>query len=277
MDIIQGPNIGINRPACEDASRYCRIALNGNRHIFVKMTFSCLARVVIFLGIIGPWAGDLSAQDPKPRVILYKDRMQAEYDTVNIVKNVFKVNPLLFFRGEVPLYFERSLSPNLSIEVAFGVTLRNYLAMSFAGDDADDFGAGTEIVPNFSYHGGLRFYLTDDLEPQGWYIQPTFAHLSYEKIILVRQPDGTFLEDEKLHDVRTFNDIRLLFGHQMLSYGSNWLFDIYGGVAYRDRHMMVVQERIDLLNSPPTYTYDVEEKKDRIPAFFVGVKVGLGF
>ena len=241
------------------------------------MAAGSFLRIALLLLVAVTTAVDVAAQQPKPRVILYKDRLQAEYDTVDIVKNVIKANPLLFFRGEIPLYYERSLSPNLSVEVAIGVTLRNYLAMSFAGDDADDFGAGTEIVPNLSYQGGLRFYLTDDLEPQGWYLQPAFAHLSYEKIILVRQPDGTFLEDEKLHDVRTFNDIRMLFGYQSLSYGSNWLFDIYGGVAYRDRHMMVVQERLDLTVSPPTYSYDVEERKDRIPAFFAGVKVGLGF
>ena len=220
-------------------------------------------------------AGALHAQEPKPRVVLQKDRLQAQFDTVDIVKNAIKVNPLLFFRGEVPVYYERALSPELSIEVAVGVTLRNYLAMSFAGDDADDFGAGTEIVPNLSLHGGIRYYFTPDLEIQGWYVQPTFAHLRYEKAILVRQADGSFVEDEQLHDIRTFNDIRIIFGHQKLSASSNWLFDIYGGIGYRDRHMRVVQERLDLTTS--VYTYDVEERKDRVPALFVGIKLGLGF
>ena len=217
------------------------------------------------------------AQETKPRVILYKDRLAQEFDTVDVVKNVVKANPLLFFRGEVPLYYERALTHKLSVELAVGVTLRNYLAMSFAGDDADDFGAGTEIVPNISYQGGLRWYFTEDLEPQGWYVQPSFGHLRYEKAILVRHPDGTFIEDARLHDVRTYNDIRMLFGYQMLSYSSNWLFDFYGGIAFRDRHMMVVQERIDLTQQPATYTYDVEERKDRIPAVFLGAKVGIGF
>ncbi len=203
--------------------------------------------------------------------------MQAQFDTVDIVKNVIKVNPLLFFRGEVPIYYERALSPNLSIEVGVGVTLRDYLKMSFGGDDADDFGAGTEIIPNLSLHGGIRFYLTDDLEPQGWYIQPTFSHLRYEKAILVRQPDGQYTDDQNYHDIRIFNDIRLLFGHQMLGYGSNWLFDVYGGFGFRDRSMQVVQERIDLSVSPPTYTYDIDDRNDQVPAFYLGVKVGLGF
>jgi hypothetical protein len=235
-----------------------------------------LRSLLLFL-VLGAWTLSATAQEPRARVILHKERMQAQFDTVDIVKNVFKINPLLFFRGEIPLYYERALSPNLSVEIAAGVTLRNYLAMSFAGDDADDFGAGTQIIPNFSFHGGLRFYLTDDLEPQGWYIQPTFSHLRYEKAILVRLQDGTFLEDDRYHDVRTFNDIRILFGHQLISFSNNWLFDLYGGIGFRDRNMVVVQERLDLTQSPPQYNYDVEQRNDRIPAFFLGVKLGLGF
>jgi hypothetical protein len=231
-------------------------------------------RILLLLFVFTAYTPMLQAQDPKPRVVLYKERLQAEFDTVDVVKNVFKVNPLLFFRGEVPLYYERALSPNLSVEVAIGVTLRNYLAMSFAGDDADDFGAGTEIIPNISYHGGIRFYLTDDLEPQGWYIQPSFAHLRYSKDILVRQVDGQFGE-ARFRDERTYNDIRLLFGHQMLGYSSNWLFDLYGGLAFRDRNMIVVRETIDLATQQ--YSYAVEQRNDRVPAVFVGVKVGLGF
>ncbi|MEO8590678.1 MAG: hypothetical protein ABI432_14985, partial [Flavobacteriales bacterium] len=119
------------------------------------------------------------AQDPKPKVVLYKERLAAQFDTVDCVKNVFKINPLLFFRGEIPLYYERALTPNLSLEIGIGVTLRDYLHVSFVGDDADDYGAGTEIIPNLSFHMAARFYFGDDLEPQGFYVQPEFAHLVY--------------------------------------------------------------------------------------------------
>jgi hypothetical protein len=231
---------------------------------------------VLLLLVLAPdaFAQPKKVQPGKARVILYKERMAAQFDTVKVVKNVLKVNPLLFFRGEIPLYYERALTPNVSLELGLGVTLRNYIALSFAGDDADDYGAGTEIIANPSYHIGARFYFVHDLEPQGFYFQPGFSHLVYSKDILVRGPDGSFTE-EKYRDERTFNDLRAILGYQMLSATSNWLFDLYGGVAYRDRRMLVVEERLNLQTDE--YTYSVEERKDRVPAIFLGVKIGLGF
>jgi len=214
------------------------------------------------------------AQPNKPKVVLYKDRLAAQFDTVDCVKNVFKVNPLLFFRGEIPIYFERAITPRLSIEAGIGVTLRNYLALSFTGDDADDFGAGTEIIPRPSFNVGFRYYLVDDLEPQGGYIQTSFAHLNYTKDIRLKGPTGEFTENT-LRDDRTYNDIRFLIGYQMISSNSNWLFDLYAGPAFRDRFNVKVQERLDFTTDQ--FVYTVEESKDQTIAFFLGVKVGLGF
>jgi hypothetical protein len=208
-------------------------------------------------------------QPGKARVLLYKDRMAAQFDTVDVVKNVIKANPLLFFRGEIPLYYERAISPNVSLEVGLGVTLRNYIALSFVGDDADDFGAGTEIIANPSYHLAARFYFVHDLEPQGFYLQPGYSHLVYTKDIGVKDTTGRFT-GRQLRDERTFNDLRLMLGYQSLSTRSNWLFDVYGGVALRDRSMTVVVVS-------DKYTYNVEERKDRVPAFFLGIRVGVGW
>lgn len=215
----------------------------------------------------------LLAQE-RPKVVLYKDWLAAHFDTVAVMKNVIKANPLLFFRGEMPLYCERALSPWLSLEVGAGVTLRNYMALSFIGDDADDFGAGTEIIPSLSYRIGTRFYLEGDLEPQGWYIQPEFGRLTYTKDILVADTVGRFT-GQRLRDRRTYNDVRILGGYQALSYSSNWVFDMYGGFAFRVRELQVVTETLDPLTR--TYSYAQETRNDRVPAFFLGVKVGLGF
>jgi hypothetical protein len=216
---------------------------------------------------------------PKTKVVLYKDRIAAQWDTVNCVKNIIKVNPLLFLRGEVPVYYERALSSRLSAELGMGITLRNYVNLTFAGDhaDADDFGAGTKILNSPSAHLGFRYYLTDDLEPQGNYLQVEFAYLRYGKEITVKDSTGQFTGLTNL-DERIFNDVRLYYGYQKLSSTSNWLFDFYAGIAMRSRHMIIVNEKIDTtVPFPRPVTYEIEEIDDLVPAFFLGVKIGLGW
>lgn len=212
----------------------------------------------------------------KTGVVLYRDMVAAKWDTVKCVKNAIKLNPLLFFRGEIPLLYERALTHRLSMELGVGFTWRDYLNLNFSGGggDADDYGAGTNIIAKPTYHLGIRWYHSDDIEPQGWYTQLGFAHIEYVKDIKEKNPDGSF-STVKNRDERIYNDIRLLSGYQLLSASSNWLFDVYGGVALRNRSLQIVNETLDLVTDKWTYT--VEEKNDIVPAFFLGVKVGLGF
>lgn len=219
---------------------------------------------------------DALAQPGKARVVLYRERLAQQFDTVDVMKNVFEINPLLFFRGEIPLMYERALTPRLSMRLGVGVTLRNYMAMSFTGDhpDADDFGSGTEIIPKPSFHIGARFYLQDDIEPQGFYMEPIWSHLVYTKDIRELLADGSFT-DKSYRDERTFDDLRVLFGYQNLSYSSNWLLDFYGGIGFRNRNMVIVNERLDLTTDQ--YSYTIEEISDQVPAFFLGVRIGVGF
>ncbi|HEX2617755.1 MAG TPA: hypothetical protein VHL57_09455, partial [Flavobacteriales bacterium] len=201
-------------------------------------------------------------------------RLAAQWDTVKCVKNVITINPLLFLRGEIPIYYERALSVRLSAILGAGITYRNYLNIDFAGDDADDFSAGTQIISKPSFHLGGRYYLVDDLEPQGTYLQIEFAYLNYSKNITEKDSTGQFTSTKRL-DERIYNDVRLLFGYQHLSGRNNWLFDFYGGIGLRARDMNIVHE--DLNPAERRFMYSNEEKRDNVPAFFLGVKIGYGF
>ncbi len=220
----------------------------------------------------------------KTGVVLYRDMVAAKWDTVKCVKNAIKLNPLLFFRGEIPLLYERALTHRLSMELGVGFTWRDYLNLNFSGGggDADDYGAGTNIIAKPTYHLGIRWYHSDDIEPQGWYTQLGFAHIEYVKDIKEKNLDGSF-STVKRRDERIYNDIRLLCGYQLLSASSNWLFDVYGGVALRNRSLNRVKETLvldpnpDEIGEPAQYKYDEEPSTDIVPAFFLGVKVGLGF
>ena len=238
---------------------------------------SCLLLILVLVGT-GLHAQEMERKKRPKRssVVLYKERLAAQFDTVKSVKNVIKLNPLLFFRGEIPIYYERALTPHLGIEAGLGFTWRNYLNVSLVGDatDADDYGAGTDLIARPSYHLGIRWYFPDDIEPQGTYAQIEFAHLEYLKDISRKDSSG-FFTDVKDLDSRIYNDFRVLIGYQRLSVTSNWLFDVYGGLALRDRHLEIVKETLDL--SQGVYNYAIETKDDLTAAFFLGVKVGIGF
>ncbi|MCH7597132.1 MAG: hypothetical protein IID35_11330, partial [Planctomycetes bacterium] len=50
---------------------------------------------------------------------------KVEYQRTEIdreVYNLIKVNPLLIFNGDIPIYFEHRLSDNLSVEAGIGIT-----------------------------------------------------------------------------------------------------------------------------------------------------------
>lgn len=222
-------------------------------------------------------AGQDAAAQAKAKsngVVLYKERLAAQWDTVKCVKNVLKFNPLLFLRGEVPVYYERALSPRLSAELAVGITVRNYIGSELGGDLPDDFSAGTRIIPKPSAHIGFRWYLTDDLEPQGPYVQGEFAYLDHSKDIFKKDSTGG-VTDVSLRDQRVYNDLRLYAGYQRLSGTSNWLWDLYGGIGFRNRSLTRVHEMLDLADRH--WSYSVTKEHGNVPVLFLGVKVGYGF
>ncbi|MBX2981290.1 MAG: hypothetical protein WBB32_14155 [Flavobacteriales bacterium] len=227
-----------------------------------------------FLALMLSGGSTVAQSNEKTKVVLYKDRVAAKWDTVNCVKNVLKFNPLLFLRGEIPIYYERALSHRLSAEIAAGVTTRNYLGGDLTGDTPDDFSAGTRIIPGLAAHVGFRLYLTDDIEPQGTYLQGEFAYIDHSKDIAQKDSTGR-ITDATLRDQSIYNDIRIYFGYQRLSSTNNWLFDAYCGVGFRNRSITQVNERLDLVERDWSYT--VTETHDNVLALFLGVKIGYGF
>lgn len=217
--------------------------------------------------------GAASAQEGHTKVLLHKDRLAAEWDTVNCVKNVLKLNPLLFLRGEVPLYYERALSHRVSVELAAGLTGRSYIG-GLGDDPPDPYSSGMRMRHRPSAHAGIRWYLTDDLEPQGLYMHGEFAYLEHVKDITLRDSAGQFT-GESLTDRRVYNDLRLFIGYQRLSSTSNWLWDAYCGAGFRNRAIHHVEEHVDTVDRH--WSYEVTETHDGVPVLFLGVKVGYGF
>ncbi|MBK7286131.1 MAG: hypothetical protein IPI95_02965 [Flavobacteriales bacterium] len=125
-----------------------------------------------------------------------------------------------------------------------------------------------------SYHAGLRYYLTKDMEPQGFYFQGEFAYLEHAKDISMKDEQGRST-DVALRDESVFKDGRLYFGYQRLASTNNFLLDTYFGAGLRSSAVSSVHERPDLEENKWSYTQ--EEIHDQVAAFFFGVKLGYGF
>lgn len=204
-------------------------------------------------------------------MLVQDDKHQVRFDTIRAVKNSFKLNPLIFLTGEIPIYYERSLSPQISFEFALGLTFRNYLSVLY-GNEADDLGGGVEVTPNPSFHFAIRYYFEPNFEQEGLYVSPEFSYRKYSKNISEKDPDGRFSDRSNL-DERIYWDVKALVGYQSISHSSNWLLDFYTGLGVRVRDMQIVTETNTIGSG---WTYEVEQVNDIVPAIYVGIKFGLG-
>lgn len=211
-------------------------------------------------------------QKKRTRIVVEDETKPFRFDTIHAVKNVFKLNPLLFLTGEIPLYYERALGPQLSVEAAIGITLRNYISLSF-NEEVDDFGGGIEILTKPSYHLAIRYFFEKNIELEGLYLSPEFSHRNYSKYISEKGDDGRFTDTKHL-DERIYNDIKLLLGYQVLMHSNNMVIDMYTGLGARVRDQQIVYEHNTLGNG---WNYRVEENSDVVPALYLGFKVGIGF
>ncbi len=219
--------------------------------------------------------GTVSAQgEAKMKVLLQKDGPTGPVDTVKLVRNALKVDPLLFLRGEVPLYYERVLSPRVSLELAVGLTTRNTMDLPRSHENADSYSAGERMITRPSFHAGLRYYVTKDMEPQGFYFQGEFAYIEHAKDISLKDKRGR-MTDVVLRDESLFRDGRLYIGYQRLASTNNFLLDAYFGAGLRSSSLNSVHERLDLENNEWSNTQ--EASNDQVTAIFFGVKMGYGF
>ena len=221
-------------------------------------------------------AGAATAQGKgqKMRVVLQEDSAAGPSDTVNLVRNSIKINPLLWLRGEVPIYYERAITHRVSLVLAVGITTRNTVGLGLSHEPVDAYSAGTKVIMKPAFHAGLRYYLTKDMEAQGFYVQGEFVYLDHSKDITLKDARGRFT-DRTLCDQSIYRDQRLYVGYQHLASTSNWLFDAYAGLGLRSRELYQVNEHMNLNDG--VWSYTQTEVNDQVIAYFLGVKVGYGF
>ena len=201
-------------------------------------------------------------------------------------KNAFKFNPLLILNGETPIYYERALNNNVSIEGAIGMTFKNYMgnALSFLGEEDEDEIYDTKkekIKSNISFKLGIRYY-TADVVLDGFYFALEYANRKYstEQTITynIYNPITSFSTTQTniFNTEKSFNEFKLIAGSQNHNYWDNFFIDYYFGVGINKQNIKKI-DRIEDINNSSYYTYELISENKISPSLYAGLKIGFAF
>ena len=207
-------------------------------------------------------------------LLLLPLKMDANFqnDSLNRVTTGIKINPLLFFRGELPIYIEQKITGNLSIEGAYLWTKNDVFAGVFDHDLGAQSGI-TEVQTGNGYKVALRWYFRNNLELSGAYISAEYGEREFKTNYFQKDTLG-IQTDERILDRRNFKEIKLIGGLQKLGYYSNFFLDVYGGIGYKFKDFEEVHLEPDLSTQPSHFL--MFTRSEGI-AFYAGFKVGFGF
>ena len=212
------------------------------------------------------------------KIITFEDGDFSEMTPVNesnYIRNIIKLNPLLFINGDIPVYYERTLNAKSSLEVGLGFTLRNYwseIRESIEYNEIDE--SRIKHVARPSLKLGARYYPAG-YAPEEWYFALEYAYRAYGQEITTLKSDGS-ISSNKISGERIYNEVKLIVGGQMESRDGFW-YDLYMGVGLRAIDITEVEEIRGSNATGSFYEYDLKHRTDVVPAFYLGIKIGVGF
>ena len=192
-----------------------------------------------------------------------------------------KVNPLLFFRGDVPIYFETNLSTKFSIEIGVGLTVRDLLSTTelVAGfeDVEDNIASDISHDLGFSTRVGIRFYASNyGFQSEGVYFALEHRLQTYNSVLFSVDDDlaltpgssGQTFSNLNKKLTRVNNDFKLTLGY-VEYFSDNVYIEGYAGFGIRKYKA----DRFQVESNPSVLTYYIEE--DKIPLLALGAKIGI--
>jgi len=188
------------------------------------------------------------AQDPSSVKMEYDESKDVSKNYAKS-RTAIKLNPLLFFRGDVPIYVERNITDKFSLEAGVGFTMVDYLSdLSFEPAVSE-----REMEIGLSYRAGVRYYAADfSFEPEGVYFSAEYRYQNYK-----------FNYMDLSHSYSN-SDIRLTMGY-LSNIEEHVFIEPYAGFGFRNR----------TFKYPSSLNYDV--KDGLVPFLSLGFKMGISF
>ncbi|MFN6944492.1 MAG: hypothetical protein ACK4ND_06060 [Cytophagaceae bacterium] len=180
--------------------------------------------------------------------------------------NLIKINPLLILRGDIPIYYERRIKDQFSIEAGVGITHRDYLFDDLF-DEYNNFSRTSRL--GYSFVLAAKFWPSSYTKAlDEFYFGPEIRLLRYNYEVM----DCAFQSSRNLlSEHRMFTDFKITFGY--VSYVTdNVFFDFYSGFGLRSRNIKTTS--CEYSNLRPSSKFEIV--RDLVPVFSLGVKVGFG-
>ena len=193
------------------------------------------------------------------------------------IRNIIKVDPLLFLFGDIPLFYERTLNSKFSVEVGVGFTTRDYWKGTLGSYAYSSFEEErVKHIPHPSFKLAGRFYPAG-YAPEEFYLALEYSYRAHEEEISKKE-GITRISKETINSERIFNEFKLILGSQgAWGYSNHFALDYYIGGGIRQRDITDVKEEVSSGLNDIVHEYEIDRKKDWVPAFYLGVKIGYAF
>jgi hypothetical protein len=218
------------------------------------------------IGILGILFFVNSNAQEKPVVKIQMDDDLSEDSKSIKFNHLLKLNPIIFTRGDIPIYYENNFRNNLSVEIGVGLTLRDFLANSSSDStwfNSFNSNIEEEINIGYSYRIGIRYYSANyGFDPEGLYFSLNYRQQKYSSTLT--SVNSVLANNEELS--RSNKDVFLALGYVYML-DENAFIDPYIGFGIRTR----VYDEVSSLAS----SYSINNKKDVVPIIVVGLKFAI--
>lgn len=217
------------------------------------------------------------------------DTLIKKTDKISQFKNAIKINPLLYVRGELPVYYERVINKNFSLEAGIGITFKDYLGGLYEEMSLDDFGLmGSDVSEkmkvNLSYRLGVRFF-PSGYALDGVYFSLEFAKRNFDMNLSIKNSTPEFdpitftsIQNNTIYtfnEQRYHNELKFIYGENEFFSWDNSFLDFYIGAGIDFYSEKKVKATNETFTNKQIYT--LESSNNIVPKFYLGVKYGFVF
>lgn len=226
-----------------------------------------VALVLLLFGFSLSFGQNDSSKTSTVTVIYSKVGVKKERESS--IYNLIKINPLLILNGDIPIYYERRIADQFSVEGAVGFTYTDYLYSGFVLADAYGYEEERQYKPGYSLMASAKFYPSNYSKAlDEFYFGVEIRHRRYNSEV---EDCENITISGWVSEHRSLTDFKFTGGY--ISYLSDRVIaDIYAGIGMRKRDY-----HFAYCDGTASTSMTHVRKNDIVPVISAGVKLGFAF